>query len=432
MMNTTSDGEPGDKPWAADPEAPLLFGTLPGALMYLRPYPAGVPDTHSIRVAHLHVAETGEAFSGLGRDERAALFDSLTKTFRRSEYHRLRYENLRREVDARRVGLPGEVFWDEFVETLHFELQAFCGAARMVLDELVYLVARRHGVAPKRARRAPWETADLVRKPLPRECQVPEVEAIRRRSDWFDLLNAYRNSFFHHGWRHGTGHYGPEDIRTAARNPAANALLVADQSSLGGRSKPHERTYGDGTTVDDVVGLAKDGLHELLRELCEGPWSAAEPGSGTVPRSEHPNLIVLLATPSLFSFRDCVVIPFFTTADLARAFKLPDEQTVELVDMPVSNAVVDQPAVSFSLKGLTAEMLPPGTRSVKVLIDPVMTGRGASGIECLHAIDVDVPAAAANSARPMSIPVTNVDRLFVWRAASTRAWNIPRADAQES
>jgi hypothetical protein len=79
MMNTTSDGDSGDKPAAADSEAPLLFGTLPGALMYVRRYPAGVPDTHSIRVAHLHVAETGDAFSGVGSDERAALFDSLTK-----------------------------------------------------------------------------------------------------------------------------------------------------------------------------------------------------------------------------------------------------------------------------------------------------------------------------------------------------------------
>ncbi|HVY30065.1 MAG TPA: hypothetical protein VHB79_26085 [Polyangiaceae bacterium] len=400
----------------------MLYATMPGALMYRRCYPAGVPDTHSIRTAHLSVAAAGTAFANVPADERAAVFESLSKTFRRSEYHRLRFDSLRREVDARRDGLPGEVFWDEFVETLHFELQAFCGAARMVLDELVYLIARRHGVAPKRARRAPWETADLVKKDLPPQCQVLEVELIRKKSDWFDLLNAYRNSFFHHGWRHGTGHYAPGDIRAAARNPAANALLVPDRTSLVGRSKPHERTYVDGTTVDDVLQRGTEGLHQLLRELCDGPWSAAEPPPGTAPRKEHPNLIVLLATPSLFSFRDCVVIPFFTTAELARAFKIPDPDAVELVDIPVSRAVVGKPAISFSLKGLTSDALPPGTRSVKVLIDPIVKGEGAENIECAHAIDVDFQAAIANPTSPMSIPVANLTRLFVWRAVSRRTW----------
>lgn len=429
-MSTTTEGDAGEKSAPADPEALVLFGTLPGALMYRRRYPAGVPDTHSILSAHLHVAATAEAFSGIPSDERAALFDSLTKTFRRSEYHRLRYEDLRREVDARREGLPGEVFWDEFVETLHFELQAFCGAARMALDELVYLVARRHGVAPKRARRSPWETAALVKEPLPAECQVKEIELVRQKSDWFDLLNAYRNSFFHHGWRHGTGHYAPDDINASAKNPAANALLVADRRSLAARSKPHERTYIDGTTVDDVLSLAKHGLHELLKELCEGPWSSAEPQPGTAPRAMHPNLIIALASPALFSFRGCLVIPLFTTVELARAFKLPDEQAVELIDLPVSKAVMGEPAVSFSLKGLTAELLPSGTQSVKVLIDPVVKGANSGNIECTHAIDVDFRAAIASPTSPMSIPVANVTRLFVWRAASRREWNVPHADAQ--
>jgi hypothetical protein len=416
-----------EKPVPAFEDELVLFGVMPGALMYRRRYPAGVPDTHSVRSAHLHTAAVSEAFSGIPSGERAALFDSLTKTFRRTEYHRLRYDDLRRAVDTRRDGLPGEVFWDEFVETLHFELQAFCGAARMLLDELVYIVARRHGAVPTRARKSPWETADLVRKPLPEECAVEEIELLRRKAQWFDLLNAYRNSFFHHGWRHGTGHYASDDIRASARNPAANALLVPDRSSLGGRSKPNERSYADGTTVDDVLRLAREGLHDLLLELCEGPWSTAEPAPGTAPRAEHPNLIVSLANPALFSFRDCVVIPFFTTVELARAFKLPDERAVELVDMPVSTAVIGKAAVSFALKGLTIESLPSGTRSVKVLVDPVVKGQ-AENIECVHAVDVDFHAAIASPTSPISIPVANVTRLFVWRGVNAREWNVPQSN----
>ena len=191
-------------------------------------------------------------------------------------------------------------------------------------------------------------------------------------------------------------------------------------------------TYVDGTTVDDVLRLAKEGLHELLRELCEGPWATAEPGPGTAPRAEHPNLIVSLANPALFSFRDCVVIPFFTTVELARAFKLPDEQAVELVDMPVSKAVIGKPAVSFTLNGLTMESLPSQTRAVKVLIDPVVNGADAENIECAHAIDVDLQAVIAHPTSPISVGVGSVTQLFVWRGVNAREWTIPLADEPDA
>jgi hypothetical protein len=64
----------------------------------------------------------------------------------------------------------------------------------MLLDEVVYLVARRHGVAPKRARRSPWETSDLVTKPLPSACDVAEIRRLRARTPWFATLNAYPNA----------------------------------------------------------------------------------------------------------------------------------------------------------------------------------------------------------------------------------------------
>lgn len=168
----------------------VLFGTMPGALMYRRPYPAGVPDTHSVLSAHLQLVGTSSLFASLPADEREGLFESITKTLRRSDYHRLRYDALRSTLNARRQGLPGQVFWDEYVETLHFELQAFCGAARMILDELVYLSARRHGITPKKARLKPWETAALIKETPPPECAIPEVAVLRNNADWFALLNA--------------------------------------------------------------------------------------------------------------------------------------------------------------------------------------------------------------------------------------------------
>lgn len=391
--------------------------------MFRRAHPAGVPDTHGTRSAHLHAVE-GTAFAGISDAERGALFDSLTKTLRRSEYHRLRFLDLRMCLDQRRENLPGVVFWDELAECLHFELQAYCGAARMMLDELVYLVARRHGVPPNKARKSPWETADLMKKPVPAECQVPEVVHLRSRLPWFELLNSYRNSFFHHGWRHGSGHYSLTDQRASARNPAANALLVPDKSSLGGRSRPHERTYNDGTTIDEVMSLASRGLDELLRELCEVHWITPEPAPGRLPRAEHPNVFVSLAKPVIFVVHDQLLIPLFSTEAAARAFSLPSAPNVELIDIPVATSVVGRPAVSFSLRGLAPPNLAPsGTAAcVRLLLDPVVKDANWNSIECVAHAEVSLAQLQSADTDPVSLPVVNLERVFVWACEDQRDW----------
>jgi len=416
---------------APDPKAPatqppdlVISVLLPGAIMCRRPYPAGVPDTHSRRSAHLHFAKaTAAAFAGIPADERSALFGSLTKTVRRAEYHRLRYVELRQVLDSRRENLPGEVFWDEFVEVLHHEMQAFCGAARTSLDEIVYLVARVHGAQTNRARKKPWETADLMTEPLPAECNVPEIGIARTRLPWFQLLNAYRNSFYHHGWRHGSGHFAADDERQAATDPAANALIVPDQSSLGRRSKPHEWTYKDGTTIDDVMRLASEGLDGLLKDLCEQGWSTCEPEPGTVPRADQANMIVSLVVPALVQVHDVVVLPFFTTREKAEAFEFVRGAEAELVDVPVSTAVINRAAVTFSLKGLEQTPVPPGTTQIKVLVDPVATDGEWKNLNCTAAIDVSIPEVLNAPTSPLSIPIINdVKRLFTWQRRNPRGW----------
>ena len=314
------------------------------------------------------------------------------------------------------------MFWDEFVEVLHHEMQAFCGAARMLLDELVYLVARAHGVAANRARKRPWETAELMTEALPAECQVPEIGVMRAHLPWFQLLNAYRNSFFHHGWRHGSGHFANDDSRHAATDPAANALIVPDQSSLGRRSKPHEWTYNDGTTTDDVMRLANEGLDGLLRTLCEQTWSVPEPQPGTVARQDQPNMIVSLVIPALVQVHDLIVLPFFTTREKAEAFEFTRGSDLELVDVPASTAVINQTAVSFSLKGLDQVPIPLGAKIVKVLVDPVVTDEGWKNLSCLAAIDIEISEVLKAPTTPINIPVSNIDRLFTWRRHNSRGW----------
>ena len=180
---------------------------------------------------------------------------------------------------------------------------------------------------------------------------VLEMDIAWLRLAWFQLLNAYRNSFFDHDWRHGSGHFAADDARQAATEPAANALIVPDRSSLGRRSKPHEWTYKDGTATDDVMRLASEGLDGLVKDLCEQAWSVREPQPGTVPRQDQPNMIVGLVIPALVQVHDLVVLPFFTTKEKAEAFEFMQATEAELVDVPVSTAVINQEAVSFSLRG---------------------------------------------------------------------------------
>jgi hypothetical protein len=378
--------------------------------MYLRPYPAGIPDPHTIRSAHLHVAASSSALLAvIPKDERISLFESLTRTFRRSEYHWLRFVDLAKELPIRRSNMPGHVFWDEFVEFLYFEAQAFCGAARTVLDELVYIVARSHGVPPKKARRGPWETSNLMtNSALPVECQQPEIVLLRASLAWFGCLNAYRNSFYHHGWRHGAGHFDAADVRAVAVDPAANALLVPDAESLVGRAKPSEWTYRRKDMLDRVVDGLHEGLDGLLRGLCEGPWSTPEPSrEGRMPRSQHPNVIVSLAIPAIY---------------LVHGELAPGTREVELVDVPAVESVLGQRAVTFSLKGVGEIGLPPAIRTIKALVDPVVTDPGWHNISCTHEIDIDLNEILAKPESPINLVVGNIDRLFVWVRRASHGW----------
>jgi hypothetical protein len=199
-----------------------MIAIIPGGLMFRTPQPPGVPDFDTPRIRQVFMLRQSPTLEPIDAKERTALVDSLMGTLSRAQYHYLRFKELRAALDERRRAMPGAIMGDSLVDCLHFELQAFCGAARMTLDELVYLAARRQGQHPKQARRAPWETSDLVTKELPPVCDVPEIRRLRERASWFATLNAYRNSAFHHGWRHGAGHFSADDLRQAAKNAATN------------------------------------------------------------------------------------------------------------------------------------------------------------------------------------------------------------------
>ncbi|WP_437512372.1 hypothetical protein [Sorangium sp. So ce1099] len=397
---------------------------IPGGLVYQLPLPSGVPPYDRPRRAHLHVLKEASVLASIPRSELSAIIASLAATYARAAYHESRFFELRRELDKRRENMPGEILWDNLIEYVHFELQAFAGASRMLLDELVYLIARRHGIPSNRAKKKPWETSDLVQRSRAAECDVQEVRLLASKASWFGTLNAYRNSFFHHGWRHGSGHFPLDDVRPTAASPVSNGLLVPDKASLGGRSKPFEWTWTQKVTVDDVAREIRVGTEEFLTGLLESLWSTPPPPPGSAPLSEYPNLLVVLAKPAFIETPRAIYLPFFSSRDRGLAFQLfAKDPRLELVDVPVSSAVIGQRALTVSLSGLEKNEIYPGVEFVEAVLDPEASG-GWVNVQAAARIRIPLRELwAAKVHCPVSIPVSDLERAWVWRSSLMRDWD---------
>ncbi|WP_437304498.1 hypothetical protein [Sorangium sp. So ce388] len=402
----------------------ILRAVIPGGLMYQMPHPPGVPAVGHPRSAHLYTLKKAPVLKDLPRAELDALIESLAATYTRAAYHEFRFMELRRELDMRRANMPGEILFDSLVEFVHFELQAFAGASRMLLDELVYLIARRHGVPVNRAKRKPWETSDLIQKPRTADCDVPEIRLLASKSSWFGTLNAYRNSFFHHGWRHGGGHFSPDDIRSAAASPASNGLLVPDKSSLGSRSKPFEWTWGQRTTVDDIAKEIRTGTEDLLTNLLENLWSMPPPHPGTAPLEERPNVLIVLAKPAFVETDGAIFLPVFSSRELGLSFHhFSTHPNLELADVPVSSAVIGQKAVTVSLSGIEKNSISKSIEFIDIVLDPNPNNDWTHVETTAHARIPLRKLLDSDTVHPVSLPVHNLDRAWVWRSAMARTWS---------
>lgn len=399
---------------------------IPGALLFKAAAPPGVPLVDTPRSRQVWGLQDSSAFAGLPDEERAAVITSLVKSLERTEYHFQRYRELRSELDKRRQLLPGEVFWDTLTTCVHFELQAFCGAARLLVDELLYITARRHGVSPRDAVRTPWEANLIFSSSPPASIGIiPEVRRMSGYKDWFQTLSTYRNAFFHHGWRHGSGHGDLVQPTSLSSSPSRNALIVPDQDSIKPRSKPFDWTWVKGMTIDDVSTIVRDGLVKLLAELCADEWGIDVPKSGTVPIAEQPNIIVTLVKPVAILAGRRMVFPMFSDLATARAFEpFSSQNNLELVSAPVSEAVIGRPAITFSLSGLDETARTDPFDAIVIFIDPgsldaALTNGIAKGTISIPREDV----LKAVTVQPLSIPVEpHVKELFMWRERQEHDW----------
>jgi hypothetical protein len=409
-------------PPGASTDNVVLRATVAGALMFQRAYPAWVLPHDPPRRGQLHSFGSSPLFAHLPKVERDAIFGSVGKTYTRAAHHERKFGALRAELDERRRNLPGEVFWDGLVEYVHFELQSFAGACRTLFDELAYIIARRHGVAPARARRTPWETADLLCKPLKPECDVDEVTLLRSERTWFETLNAYRNSFSHHGWQHGWGHFSNEDSRYASGSAASNGLLLPDRESLVGRKKPFEWTWARKTTADAVAAAIRRGTDRLIDEFGR-LWSVPLPATGSMPLEDRPNMIVRLVRPGILYTEFPAFLPVFSTRELGLACQaLANKLDIELVDAPLSTMPLGRAALTVALHGIDPTAYGTNVTHLDIVLNPDhnpdWTEVGADSHTRIALGDL----AARPATEPLVIPLDGCDRVWLWQRVEPRTW----------
>jgi hypothetical protein len=396
-------------------ERPRLLITLPGALMYQ------VEQQHGFAIGELDVARqvrclaSASPFAGIPTAQRDVLLESITKTIGRANYHFERFRAHRRHLDELRAWAPGEVFFDDAATTMHYELQAMAGAARLLVDELLFIVAIRYGTAA-------WEPSAVLRKPIApgSSADRSEIHRLRTHLPWFDVLNAYRNTFFHSGWSHGSGHFDL-DGRRAAESPEMNALLVPDRGSLARGNRAYDWTYNDGTTVDDIAECIHGGMIAMVDDMCAKEWATPVPPPGTMASDQFPTVMVSLPVPMVVARGDSLLVPLFSSRERAMDFlrhapslsQRIDSGDLELTEVKSNPDVVrDQEVISLSFTHFGPDQ---AGKTLHVCVDPVPRDGSWSHVDAAGSLEVPVDELLEDKIRIVSIAVEAPTTSYVWR-----------------
>jgi len=274
----------------AAPEPTMAF-VPPGQaklLYYKFPEVPGVPAV-TLSVARRYVA-VGEPTRGeRGKMAEEPWFASLTSIsgqLERVNYHWARFWDHVQIARARREVVGGPVVSDPSVtRAILCESAAMLAASRAVVDLVLRTSQLRAGLKVKKA-------SFLVLEDVPPEYLIPEIEATRHLSLWYDEMNAYRNVMEHRGWQeNGYGLFEKSDTAPEARSTFHNVCLLPDRASLRGERLPHEWTYAEGKWLLDLISQTYNGLIQLSEKVADA-WSLPMVSEGKIPRAEQPDVFV--------------------------------------------------------------------------------------------------------------------------------------------
>ena len=181
---------------------------------------------------------------------------------------------------------------------------------------------------------------------------------------WFEILNSYRNAFFHHGWLHGNNINYIGNNKNKFQLSRNNAFLLPDWESIKSNSKPSNWSWENGYQLFDIAKLSLDGLKDLINDLCSNYWSIPVPAPGEISVEEHPNLLLRIVKPLLFKTPQ-LVIPIYTSVDLAyKNVPTMDSDKHEIAELNCK--IEDERSIfNLSLSGIDHK------EKVLILIDPI-------------------------------------------------------------
>ena len=364
---------------------------MPGSVAYRAPLPRGVTlHVDSPRACMLRSFAGAPTFAAsIPTTELDYLSVSVATALNRAEYHERRFYEILAALDERRRLFHAEYTLDILVTETIYEAAAALGAARLVVDEMLHIIARHHAEPDIEKIDRRW-AANLVMDDAgfakATYLHVAEIRTLRAAPhlDWYRELNDYRNVLFHRGWREMYGGYYPLTFKgKKGSNESADALVVPDRASLEGKKKPHQWSFSEQTRLESVVQRALDGLRRWLDAICVDIWNLQVPAKAADP--DLPNMFVPIPSPALYESAGVLHIPFFTTEECAQCFRrVNDGVDWELRLLPRH----DEAPAPFMFSIAHLEELPRPT-TVRVILDPAA---GMAGLSGLRSSSLEIPA----------------------------------------
>jgi hypothetical protein len=372
---------------------------LKAGVMVVAPKPPGIPYTDTAEVRLIRTLEDSPSLASIEEHERSHLVLSLAQTFARALYHRCRFEEIVASLAERSRLSSGWMAYDSLGPVALFEAASVLGAVRVAIDELIFLIGRRHA-QPAAIIDEKWKAAKLFSGEHLAEYpfNTEEVRVLRQWRDWQDRVNVYRNMLHHRGWREELAAYFPRDsTHPEASDPNISGMLIPDRESLRGTSRPHQWTYSERGRLEDLVSNATDGLGEVLVAVATECWKAIPPVPGAfdqLPSADRPSLTASLPIPLVAIVGTRPIALVFSTRAKAAAWlanAAPDDRHHVTAITP-SMVLTKDPHFVLAVPGVASF----GVREIHIELD--------------RRSNLTAPARAGSATRTHACSVQNADR----------------------